>query len=104
MSNEPWEDPEVQAFLKGHSADVFPKIRSSRFGITFGVENPDPRAMLEMGYMAYLDKPMIGIVMPGVAPSRKMSLIVDAWVEWNEDPTKMAAALADAIKRLGVTE
>ena len=62
-----------------------------------------PDAVCEaIGRAIVLNKPIICVVKPGIRVPKKLSLVVDRYVEWVDDQNALAIAVRDAIVDLGL--
>jgi hypothetical protein len=100
-------DEDIEAFFRGlqdgADADLFPKMRGSRFVVNIVDGQPDVKMCLELGAAMFFDKPLIVLVKRGawiIAP--RLRQLADAVIEFDEDfqDPAVRAQIETAMKRL----
>lgn len=101
---DPFEGPEWERYAEDVKKNLIPRIKDSTCSMAlFSGGDPDPKQAIELGYMFLLDKPIIAVVIPGAKVPDKLVRVADAIVEADpSQPEKASAAIAEALKRLGV--
>jgi len=102
MSESPWEDPDVQAWLKRANEELRPMIQQSAYTMALvSGEQPDSKQAVELGFMILLDKPIILAVIPGVQIPDHLARCADEIVEVDfEDSEGSAINISAAVQRL----
>lgn len=101
MSGDWSEDPDAKAYLARAQAELLPMISDCGVTMTLWTGSTDPKIAIELGYMILLDKPIIGVVIPGVQVPEKLARVVDEWVEGSPGDPGFGERLQAALARLG---
>lgn len=100
MSDDPFEDPQWLAYADHARNELVPKLKESAISISLLTEGKtDIKFALELGMSIMLDKPIIAVVMPGVAVPPKIRAVADAIVEGDVNDPDFGDRLQEAIRR-----
>lgn len=66
MSNDPFKDPETQAFFRRAKEYMFPRMKASAMSLTVLTADPDPKLCIELGAAILFDKPIVIVAPPDV--------------------------------------
>jgi hypothetical protein len=96
------QDPGFQEYAQHVRDELIPMIKDSAVALSLVPPDgiPDVKFAVELGYMIMLDKPVISILRPGAAPSKKLSAITDEFVEGEMDDPDFQQRLMAAMSRV----
>jgi len=79
-TEEPWMDPEWQAYVTRTQTELLPMIEGSSIGLSIVPTSPDKvdiKFAVELGLMIMLDKPIIMVVAPNQVIPEKLRRVAD---------------------------
>ena len=102
--DDPYADPQFRQWAKRVKQKLIPMIENSAVvAAVCDPNNIDAKFAVELGVSVMLDKPIIAVIKPGTKIPKKLALVVDRFVEWNEaSPDQTSNAIRDAMQSLGV--
>lgn len=103
QENDPWKDPTLAAWAKHVIKDMVPAMEDSAFVISLTPVSGegDIKYWVELGASIMMDKPLLVVAMPGVAPPAKLMAIADEIVYLPAGVTPDGSVeLAHAITRI----
>lgn len=90
MSKDPFDNPELKAYLRRAQEEMFPKLESSAISVTILSGKPDPKLCLELGASILFDKPIIVLVPDDTPVPANLKRCASAIVEGNpRDPATL---------------
>lgn len=93
MTEKPWDEPPVQAWMKSVLEDMAPKLRASACSISLVPDNEgDVKFWVELGASIMMDKPIIAVVFHGRQVPEKLRLVADEVVVLEEGVSPEASA------------
>jgi hypothetical protein len=98
---DPWQDPDVKAWM-ARTAETLPaKIKASNVVISLAPSNgkPDVKFSVELGMSIMLDKPILAVVQPGTRVPDHLVRVADLIVECDMNNPADQERLAEAIKK-----
>jgi nucleoside 2-deoxyribosyltransferase len=103
MSDDIWDDPEVQRYLQHARETLQPMIDQSTIVMSIAPSgDPDPKICMETGYMMWLDKPMIVFAEPGQKIPRNIRKVAAEIIYDSPDSPVARRKLSAALQRLGL--
>jgi hypothetical protein len=113
MSNRPrpqrrpwYDDPGARAWLADAQRNLLPKMEDSAVIMSIYSGEPDAKLAVETGFAVLLDKPMIGLVVPGAKAPAKLIAVCDELLEVDlgtpEGNASAQRRMVEAMKRLGL--
>jgi len=101
MSKDPFDDPDLKAYLRRAEREVFPKMKASTISLAIAGD-PDPKLCLELGAMILFDKPIIVLVPNGRQVPANLKRVASAIVHGDmSDPTttqRLQKAIGDVLR------
>jgi|SRR5262245_3957209 len=98
---DPWDDPEVQAYLARANRKLKPMISGSRFSVMVATE-PDAKVAIELGFMILFDKPIIVVATREDDVNEHLRRVADEVVIGDPREPATHKAFTEAIGRMGV--
>ena len=98
-TEEPWLDPEWQAYVTRTQTELVPMIEGSSIGLSIVPTTPekvDIKFAVELGLMIMLDKPIIMVIRPNQVLPERLRRVADAIVVHDPehpDPEGMKQAM-----------
>ena len=98
-TEEPWLDPEWQAYVTRTRSELVPMIEGSSIGLSIVPTDPekvDIKFAVELGLMIMLDKPIIMVIRPNQVLPEKLRKVADDIVVHDPehpDPDSMIKAM-----------
>lgn len=100
MMTDPFDSPEVRAFLERAGRELAPKVRDSAVTMALWSGDPDPKQAIEFGYMVLLDKPIVIVVIRGAKVPEKVVKVADAIIEWSDDQAVLSERIDQVVQEL----
>lgn len=101
-TEEPWMDPEWQAYVTRTRTELVPMIEGSSIGLSIVPRNPedvDIKFAVELGLMIMLDKPIIMVIAPNqIIPEHLRRVADDIVVHDPEHPDP--SVLIEAMRKI----
>lgn len=94
---DPWDDPRAQELIRDVEANMVPKLRESQLVATIYSGDVDVKLAVETGAAVLLDKPIVGVVAPGVRIPEKLARVVDRFLEADLSEPGASQDLADRV-------
>ena len=103
MTDDPFDDPDVQAWARHVREELVPKLRGSAASVSLIPRGDvDVKFAVELGMSIMLDKPIIAIVTPGTPIPDRLARVADVILEGDlTDPTFGDRIQAAVTKVLG---
>ena len=95
--SDPFEEPEMKAYLAHAKADMFPKLKGSALSLIIAAD-PDPKLCLELGAAILFDKPIVVLVPEGRVLPANLKRVASAVVEGDPSDPKVSQQMQDVIK------
>jgi hypothetical protein len=106
-TEEPWLDPEWQAYVTRTQTELLPMIEGSSIGLSIvptSAEKVDIKFAVELGLMIMLDKPIIMVVAPNQLIPEKLRRVADDIVVHDPehpDPAVLVEAMNRVARKYG---
>jgi hypothetical protein len=99
--DDPFTDPDVQAWARRVRDDLVPKLASSAVMMTLVPDgDADVKIAVELGFSILLDKPIIAVVQPGTRVPDHLVRVADAIIEYAPDDPQFGERISSAIRKL----
>lgn len=96
---DPWQEPEMLAYMAHARDDLIPKLKDSAVTISLipTEDGPDIKFATELGLSIMMNKPIICVVMPGAKVPDALRRAAVAVIEGDMATDESREALKDAI-------
>lgn len=96
---DPWQDPEMLAYMEHARDDLIPKLRDSAMTISLmpTTGGPDIKFATELGLSIMMDKPIVAVVLPGAEVPAALRRAAVAVIEGDMTTDEGRETLKDSI-------
>jgi hypothetical protein len=98
--SDPFDNPQMKAFLERSRREMFPKLKQSATSITILNAEPDPKLCVELGAAILFDKPIIVLVPEGATVPANLKRCAAAIIYGNPSDPATSERIQDALSSI----